>query len=85
MWRRVCEHRVADRSERQVAEGAVSVPALVALLGNTTLGPCGRIDIGERFEPVDPPGPVARLAAAVSVGEVVGERRCVGLGEAERQ
>ena len=77
------EHRVADRGEREVAERAGAVPALVCLVGVERLGPCVRIDVRKGLEPVDPREPVARLAARLGVEKVVGERGGVGIGEAE--
>ena len=77
------ELRIDDRGERQVAERAVAVPALVAGLGDQPVGARVRLQVAERLEPVDPAEPVAELAARLGVEEVLGERRRVRLGEAE--
>src|SRR5262249_58678908 len=50
----VVELGVADRGERQVAEGATTVPALEARLVEHPLRPGVRIDAVERLEPRDP-------------------------------
>ena len=72
--RRIGELRLDDRRERQVAERAASVPALVAALGDLNLGPGGRIEIRQRREPVDPRQPVPGPAPPLGVEEVIGER-----------
>jgi hypothetical protein len=53
------------------------------MLDHDPLGPGGRIQVGERCEPLDAGGPVPRPAAAVGLLEVVCERPRVGLFEAE--
>jgi hypothetical protein len=82
--RRVRELRVADRRQRQVAERAAPLPALEARLVVNALGPSVRIDSLERLQPRDPCQPVAFLAAALCVEEVLGERARVPIGEPER-
>ena len=84
MCRRVRELRIADRRKREIAEGTVAVPALVAGLGVEPLRPRVRLQVAERLEPVDPAEPVAELAARLGVEEVLAEGRRVGLGEPER-
>src|SRR5262249_35518151 len=80
----VVELGVADRGERQVAEGATTVPALEARLVEHPLRPGVRIDAVERLEPRDPGEAVTLFAAVLGVEEVVGERLRVALAEAER-
>ena len=75
---------VDDRRERQVAERAAALPALVALVRDDALGTRGRVELGQRGEPVDPRGAVALAAARVGVEEVVGEDAGLALGEPER-
>src|SRR5204862_4608866 len=77
------ELRVAHGLEREVAERAPAVPALVALLGDDPLRPRVRPQVGKRLEPLDSRVPVPELAAALGVVEVVEERLRVGLAEAE--
>ena len=64
-----------DRGQRQVAERAVAVPALVAGLGEEPSRPRVRVEVGQRLEPLDPREAVAELAAPLGVEEVLGERR----------
>ena len=65
------ELRLDDRGEREVAERAVAVPALVAGLGQrrARAAPPGRSE-RPRLEPLDPRVAVARLAAPLAVVEV---------------
>jgi len=51
--RRIGELRLDDRRERQVAERAASVPALVAALGEDDLGSRRRVEVRQCREPVD--------------------------------
>ena len=71
--RRGGELRVADRGQRQVAERAASLPALVARLGHDTLRARSRVEVGQAREPVDAREAVAGLAARLGVHEVVGQ------------
>jgi hypothetical protein len=48
------ELRIAGRRERQVAERAAAVPALVARLGGDAFRLRCRVDPVERSEPFDP-------------------------------
>ena len=60
------------------------MPPLEALLGEDSLGPRRRIEIGQRLQPGDARESVALLPALLGVAEVVGERADVRLREAER-
>src|SRR6266576_2984047 len=76
--------RLDDRCECQIAERAVSVPALVAGLADQALRPRTRIQLERpRRQPLDPREAVALLAAPLRVAEMIGERARVGLGEPE--
>ena len=81
LWRRLDLGR-ADRCERQVAEGAASVPALVSLFREQPLRLSGRIDV-LGLQPLDPGEAVPLLAPPFGVKEVVGEGLRLALGEAE--
>jgi hypothetical protein len=43
-----------DRRKRQVTERAAALPTLVALVGDDPLGARGRVEVGERRQPVEP-------------------------------
>ncbi len=50
---RVRQLRLDDGGKSQVAEGAASVPALVAAFGEDDLGSRGWVEVRQRCEPVD--------------------------------
>ena len=80
---RILELTRADRGQRQVAERAAALPALVARLGDHAFG------LGRRIEPFrvssqSTRASRARASRALGVEEVVGERARVLLREAER-
>ena len=81
VFRRLRELRVADGCQRQVAEHAGAIPALIAGLGVQAHRPCVRLQVGQRFEPVDPCEPVSELAARLGVEKMSSEGRGVRLGE----
>ena len=72
------ELRRDDRGERQVAERAGAVPALVLRLRDDALRARRRVELRPRLEPLDPREPVARLAVRLGGEEVVGEGLDVG-------
>src|SRR5207248_1574677 len=73
-----------DRGERQVAERAAPLPALVTSLGDHALGLRARVETLQRLEPLDACEAVPTLAAPLGIEEVVGERPRVLVGEADR-
>jgi hypothetical protein len=81
--RRLRELRLDDPRQGEIAERAVSVPALVSRLRDdpTRLGK--RIQAGERGQPTDPGDPMPRAPAPVGLLEVVGQEASVALGETE--
>jgi hypothetical protein len=82
--RRSGQLRLDDGRERQVAERAAALPALVALVRDDPLRPRGRVQVGERRQPVDAREAVALLATRLGVEEVVGEDTRIALVESER-
>jgi hypothetical protein len=72
--RRVGKLRFDDLRERQVAERAAPVPALVAALGDLDLGLGVRVEIRQRREPLDARESMTCAAAPLGVEKVVGER-----------
>ena len=81
---RVLELARADRREREVAECAAALPALVAALRDDTFGRGSRIEAGQSLEPFDTSKPVSALAAPLGVEKVVGKRAGVLFRETER-
>src|SRR5262249_1957520 len=81
--RRIAELGIADRREREVAESAGAVPALVAGLGAEALGPRGGGAVRRRLAHADPGHPVARLSTTLRIEEMVGEGHGVGIRETE--
>src|SRR5262249_2953754 len=80
---RLSELRAHDRLEREIAEGAGAVPALVARLHHDTVRARLRVELVPRREPGDARDAVPGLAPCVGVEEVRRER-IDGLGaEAE--
>jgi hypothetical protein len=77
---KLCLH---DPAEDEVTERASALPALEAGLGDRPLRLGGRVEVGQRGEPVDPHDAVARPTAAVGILEVIGEQRGVRLAEPE--
>jgi hypothetical protein len=78
---RLGELGIANRRQGQVADRAVSVPALVPGLRQHTLRSRLRVEPGKLREPVDPRQAVARLPPPLRIEEVVCQRAGVGLGE----
>src|SRR5437764_9692935 len=76
--------RCADIDELCIAECTAPSPALVSALIDDAFGPRLGIEIRKRREPGYAAEPVAVLAAALGVEEVVGEGPCVALREPER-
>jgi len=72
--RRVGELGFDDLRERQVAERAAPVPALVAALRDLDLGLGAGIEIGQRRQPVDTRQSMSGPTAPLGVEKVVGER-----------
>src|SRR5205823_6410950 len=77
------ELRVARRRQRQVAERAAAVPALVALLRDDSFRPSPGLEIAKRLQPLDPRVSVPALPAPLRVVEVLEERPRVGVAETE--
>ena len=82
MLRRRFDLPPADLREREVAEGAASIPALVPLLSEQPLRLGGRNDV-LRLQPRDSRKAVAFLTAPFGIDKVVGERLGFALGIAE--
>src|SRR5207253_10148693 len=81
---RIVQLSVADRGERQVAQRAAPLPALVTSLGDDALGLGAGVETLQRLEPLDPCEAVPTVAAPLGIEEVVGERSRILVGEAER-
>ena len=81
--RRVEELRLDDPRENEIAERAVSLPTLVAVLDESALRRRSGIEVGQFGEPVEARGPVPRAIPAVGLLEVVGKRPRVGFREAK--
>ena len=81
--RRILQLAGADRGQRQVAQRAAPLPALVAALCDDALGRRARVDVRQSLEPIHARETVAALAATFRVLEVIGKRLGVGGGEAE--
>src|SRR4051812_560901 len=82
--RRFDKLRVADRRERQVPDGAASLPSLEAGLVQYALWSCTRVESLERLEPADARQAVAELAPVLRVPEVGEQTPRVVVGETER-
>src|SRR5262249_51957274 len=80
----VHERGLDDRRQRQVAERAVAVPALVLVLVHLAPRARLRVDVGKRLQPVDPREPVPGLAVRLGEEEVVRERPRRAVVEPER-
>ena len=80
---RVGELGIADRGQRQVAQGAVAVPALESRFCGGPSWLSSGIQIGQRFQPVDTREAMTPLAPGFRVQKVFGENSCVFLPKTE--